>query len=81
MVNSKYLTHPMDWDERIRVLEDNLSNCYYDFVYFNISLNLIDAIDNADYDKEQVLRKMLDAYKRRAFKSIQTQINKLKELV
>ena len=81
MVNSKYLTHPVDWEERILTMESNLQNGYFDFLYFEIALNMIDARDNADYDKEYVLKKMLAAYKRNAFNTIQSLIDKLKEMI
>lgn len=64
MVKSNYLTHPQTWDERIRVMRSNYDNNFYDFLYFNISLNLIDARDNADYDREKILSDMLTAFKR-----------------
>ena len=64
MVTSKYLTNPQDWEERVRVMEGNLLNCYYDYLYFGIVLNLFDAQDNADYDKEKVLLSMLACYNR-----------------
>lgn len=64
MVKSNYTTIPQEWDERLRVMESNYVNNYRDYLYFNIVLNMLDARDNADYDKEQVLKKMLAAYKR-----------------
>lgn len=81
MVKSNYLTHPMEWEERIRVMEENLNNGFYDFLYFNISLNIIDAQDNADYDREMILGRMLACYKRGAINSIQGYINKLREML
>ena len=78
MVTSKYLTVQQDWDERIRVMEKNLRDEHYDFLYFNIVLNLVDAQDNADYDREKVLKKALAAFKRNAFEMVGTYINKLK---
>ena len=64
MVKSNYLTHPQTWDERIRVMRSNYDNGFYDFLYFNIVINMLDARDNADYDKEQVLKRMLSAFKK-----------------
>ena len=80
MVKSKYLTNPTDWDERIRVMEANLSDGFYNFLYFNIVVNMIDAQDNADYDRELILKKMLVAFSRGAFKSLEKLIKELKEI-
>ena len=66
MVKSNYTTNPQEWEERLRVMESNYVNHYYDYLNFNIVLNMLDARDNADYDKEQVLKTMLGAYKRGA---------------
>ena len=81
MVKSKYLTNQLDWDERIRAMEEDLSNKHYNFLYFKIALNLNDARDSADYDKEQVLIKMLTAFKKGAYKSVYTLIGVLKSLL
>ena len=81
MVKSKYTTNPQDWEERIRVMEDNLENCYYDYLYFGIVLNLFDAQDNADYDKEKVLVAMLSCYKRGNIGALKKKLNELKELI
>ncbi len=64
-MKSKYLTHEIDWNERIRVMEENLNDGYYDYLYFGISLNMLDARDNADYDREQIMQRMLNAYKKK----------------
>ena len=80
MVRSKYLTSEQDWNERIRVLESDLVNDHYDFLYFKIVLNMIDAGDNADYDREKIFKQMLTAYNRGAFNSIANLIKKLKGL-
>ena len=81
MVTSKYLTNPQDWEERVRVMEDNLLNCYYDYLYFGIVLNLFDAQDNADYDKEKVLLSMLACYNRGNIGALKKKLNELKDLI
>ena len=81
MVTSKYLTNPQDWEERVRVMEDNLLNCYYDYLYFGIVLNLFDAQDNADYDKEKVLLSMLSYYNRGNIGALKKKLNELKDLI
>ena len=58
---SKYLTHQMDWAERVRVMKDDLFHREFDYLYFKICLNLNDARDNADYDRENILKKLLEA--------------------
>ena len=78
MITSKYLKNQQDWDERIRVMENNLRDGYLDFLYFNISINMIDAGDNADYDRELILKKMMMAFKKNDFRGIQNQIDRLK---
>lgn len=80
MVKSKYLTHPYDWDERIRVMEANLVDGYYNFLYFNIVINLIDAKDNADYDREKILGSMLNAFNHGALATVTKLIKELKEI-
>lgn len=79
-MKSKYLSHPLEWYERIRVMEENLNNGYYSFLYFNISLNLIDARDSADYDKEKLLKSMLDAYKRGNERAMKMYIGQMKSM-
>ena len=81
MVSSKYLSNPMDWDERIRVMEENLKDNYFNFLYFNIIVNMFDARDNADYDKEKILLNMLAAFNRGSFAGVGSLIGQLKELV
>ena len=81
MVTSKFLTNQMDWPDRIAVMQSNLDDECYSYLYFNIVLNMLDAKDNADYDKENILESMLIAFKRGAMGSVQNHIYKLKELI
>lgn len=81
MIQSKYLTTQLDWDERIRIMEGNLNGCYYDYLYFNIVLNMIDSRDNADYDKEKLFIHMLSAYKHGAFETVRKSIDELKGMI
>ena len=81
MVKSKYLTIQQNWDERVSVMESNLQNGYYDYLYFNIALNLIDARDNADYDKEKVLGAMMCAFQNNEFGRIEILIERLRNLI
>lgn len=80
MIKSKYLTNPQTWEERIAVMESNLQNGYYDYLYFNIVLNLNDARDNADYDKEKMFKRILEAFKANDFMAVGNFIGRMKAL-
>lgn len=78
MVVSKYLTIQQEWFDRINAMQCDLSNGDYDWLYFKIVLNLNDARDNADFDREQIFKSMLAAYKRKAWKQVDIFLNKLR---
>lgn len=80
MVKSKYLTVQLDWDERIRCMESDLENGFFDFLYFKIAVNMIDARDNADYDRETLLVKMMESFKENDFEHIHNLIQRLKNI-
>lgn len=60
---SNYTTAPTDWEERKRVMLGDLADSYYDYLYFKIVLSLNDARDNNDYERHELLLKILKNFK------------------
>ena len=70
----------MDWDERAENMRKDLHDEEYDYLYFKIALNLNDAIDNADYERERILKDLLDARRKMDNSAMLFFINKLAKL-
>ena len=50
------------WDERIRKMREDYEAKCWDYLFFKIWMNIIDAAENMDYAREELLHELHIAY-------------------
>ena len=80
MIKSKYMSSATDWSERIRVMRSDITYGHWDYLYFKISLSILDAMDSMDYDREVLCKELLAAYKGGDVAGMKTILNTLEQV-
>lgn len=77
---SRYTTVEKTWEERVRTLRQDFEDGDYARLYFLLSLCLVDAFDENDYDRHEAIRKAIEGMRNHDPKMIAEGIDELAEL-
>lgn len=79
-MKSELLKNPRPWDERVRAMWEDLHCRYYDWLYFKVIINRMDASYNGDYEHYHLLREMEKKMKSGNIKALYGLLEKLEAL-